>query len=78
VTADCGGFEHRLLAVEETLVLIESKLGIKRPRFVAVAMPDTPEDTFDEAQRIVLEEGSVEDRCEGVEGRDTRPEAGAS
>jgi hypothetical protein len=78
VTDDCGGFEDRLLAVEETLLLIERKLGIEHPRFVAVAMPDTPEDAFDEAQRIMLAEGSVKDSCEGREERDTRAEAGAS
>jgi hypothetical protein len=64
VTDDCGGFEDRVHAVEETLALIERKLGIERPRFVAVAMPDAPEDLFDEAQRIMLEEGSVEDMLE--------------
>jgi hypothetical protein len=78
VTDDRGGFEDRLLAVEETLLLNERKLGIERPRFVAVAMPDVPEDPFDEAQRIMLEEGSVEDSYEEMEGRDTRPEAGTS
>jgi hypothetical protein len=67
VTDDCGGFEDRLLAVEETLLLIERKLGIERQRFVAIAMPDAPEDAFDEAQRIMLEEGFVEDSCEGME-----------
>jgi hypothetical protein len=67
LTDDSGGFEGRLLAVEETLVLIERKLGIERPRFVAVVMPDAPEDAFDEAQRMMLEEGSVEDSCDGLQ-----------
>jgi hypothetical protein len=61
MTDDCGGFEDRLLAVEETLLLIQRKLDIERPRFVAVTMSDVPEDTFDEAHQIMLEEGSVED-----------------
>jgi hypothetical protein len=78
VTDVWGGFEDRLLAVEETLLPIERRLGIERPRFVAIAIPDALEDAFDETQRIMLEEGSVEDSCEGPEERDTRAEAGTS
>jgi hypothetical protein len=64
VTDDCAGFEDRLLVVEETLRPIERELSVERPRFVAVAMPDAPEDLFDEAHQIMLEEGSVEDMLE--------------